>query len=317
MDYWISKSFRLGQIAYRPITLTDCMGKLLEHMIAAKINAELTEENALSTNQFGFRAGKSTTDAVRKAMEIASVAKNESSRRHKKWCAMITRDVKNAFNTVLWSEIIKALEKKNISRYLQKFICSYFHKRKICINASDIEMTAGVPQGSVLGPLLWIIFYDKLLEQKNFGVTLIEFADDLAILTVADSQLQLEYIANRALNRVTDWMEKKNLELALHRTESVILCGPRKKNTVSFNIKGVEIKPAKQLKYLGIIIYQNRTFGAHITYPAKKAKKTIFFLGRLMPKIGGPANRVRTILLNGVANCILLYEAPVWHEVRK
>ena len=143
------------------------------------------------------------------------------------------------------------------------------------------------------------------------------FADDLALTIVADTQQQLEYVANRAIKIVGDWMVKKKLELATQKTKAIILCGPRKRNSVCFNIEGVTVRPVKKLKYLGIVIDINLGYGPHVEYVVEKAEKAIASLGRLLPRVRGPETRVRKIMLNGVANAIMLYAAPVWFEVRK
>ena len=79
---------------------------------------------------------------------------------------------------------------------------SYFEGRKICIVNIELDIRAGIPQGSILGPLLWIVFYYDLLRFKVLGVTQVGFADDLVLKVMAET---VEYIANRALDMVVRW----------------------------------------------------------------------------------------------------------------
>ena len=189
-------------------------------------------------------------DAANKILELVAKAKSNSTSKKKKWCALITLDVKNAFNTATWENIITCLKVKKFSKYLINFISSYLQNRSINAYHMTFKMSAGVPQGSVLGPHLWNIFYDDVLRIKIPGVTLIGFADDLSLVITADNLCELERLANRVLKEVDKWMGENKLELALQKTEAIILHGPRKREGIKIRIRDSIIKPAKELKYL-------------------------------------------------------------------
>ncbi|KAJ3639381.1 hypothetical protein Zmor_002742 [Zophobas morio] len=163
-----------------------------------------------------------------------------------------------------------------------------------CLRSSyRVSSKFGVPQGLVLGPLLWIDVYDDLLKLKIAGVTQVGFADDRVLIFMAETQSTLEYIVNRALDMVVRWMEIRKMELALEKTKTLTLYGPRKRDSVRFKIRNTEIRPSKE---------------AHIRYATDKAEKSIVALGKLMANVAGPMDIGRKILLNGVANCI--YSLP-------
>lgn len=116
--------------AFRPICLLNSYGKLLEKLIDERLNREIEEKGLLSDSQYGFRRGKSTVDAVQAVLRIA---RNELSQKGKRrnLCLLITLDIKNAFNSANWAEIIKELKVKNVSSYLIRIIQSYLHDREI------------------------------------------------------------------------------------------------------------------------------------------------------------------------------------------
>jgi hypothetical protein len=119
-------------------------------MLLARL--EIHAERALSENQFDFRRGRSTDDAISRVIMTAEAVQN------RELCVMITLDVKNTFNSAPWHLIERALSRTNVSLYLVKIMRSYMHNRSLQTTQQDgregLPVTCGVPQGSVLGPTL-------------------------------------------------------------------------------------------------------------------------------------------------------------------
>ena len=294
--------------SFRPICLLDTMGKLLEFMLRERLEKEIEEKGNLSNDQYGFRKGRSTVHAVQTIINVVEGSEE-------KWCALVTLDIRNAFNTATWSCVIKELAVRGISRYLINMIESYFEHRKISIAGMQRDMTVGVPQGSVLGPTLWNIMYDGLVrEDLGEHIKTIAYADDLAILVRDDEPEFLVLKTNEALRRIDRWLKMHYLELAPEKTEAVILKGKRNWGNIEFKIKNTTITPSKSIKYLGIILGNFLKFGNHINTVTNTAEEKTAALSRLMPNIGGPLSEKRKVL-SGVMHSILLYGCPVWHRV--
>ncbi|CAB0029722.1 unnamed protein product [Trichogramma brassicae] len=174
------------------------------------IQKEHTEtEIGLSEMQFGFRKSRSTIDAIRIVVNTArSVIAGKRWRcGTKNYCAIITLDVKNAFNSARWSRVLQALMNLGVPDYVLKLIRSYFSERILLYHTDEgtkrYKVTAGVPQGSVLGPTLWNIMYVGVLRvQFPQGVKIVSYADDIAIVVRAKHLEDVTLKANRAIRIV-------------------------------------------------------------------------------------------------------------------
>ncbi|KAL1464107.1 hypothetical protein WDU94_003785 [Cyamophila willieti] len=201
-------------------------------------------------------------------------------------CLLITLDIKNAFNSASWTQIIESLKAKNISPYMIRLLMSYFNSRNIISSSgTTIETSAGIPQGSVAAPVLWNCLYDGVFDLPfQPGVFLTAYADDLAVSV-----------------------------LAPEKSEAVLLIGRKRCGPIHIHIDGKEIVTKERVKYLGVILDQQMTFGPHVAHVADKATTRANALIRLMPRHGGATWEKRK-LLNYVVESTILYAAPVWKD---
>jgi len=173
----------------------------------------------------------------------------------KKYCLLVTLDIKNAFNTANWTRIIQALRRLRIPEYLTRIVDSYLGERVLLFDSDGPKEyfdTAGVPQGSVLVPLLWNTMYDGVLRlpaPANVHVT--GFADDVDITIVAKTIAEVEDMANTAVRKVESWLSLAGLQLAAHKTEAVLISSRQLVETAKLTVGGVDIVSQRAIKYLG------------------------------------------------------------------
>lgn len=304
------------QSKVRPICLLNDIGKIFETIIVSRMTRWM-EENArarLSDRQFGFRKGMSTLDAVRKVRSLIEDDTNQG-----KLVMAIAIDIENAFNTIPWRQIREGLRLKRFPIYLRKIVENYLSNRYIeCRNLEGEvvtrRVTGGVPQRSVLGPLLWNIAYDRVLKTTlNEGAEIIGYADDTIVLVTARSMDTLKIRANRQIKEVITYIGKMGLKVAEEKTEVIIFGGKRVEvgGAEMVKVGTTEVRSKEHLKYLGIILDSRWTFRKHLEYAADKAGKITGALGRIMPNLRGPSEKKRK-LFYGAVTAAALYGSPIW-----
>jgi hypothetical protein len=299
--------------SYRPLCLLDNCGKLFERTIVTRLEKHLERRRVISRSQYGFRTGRSTADAALQLKKIASAAMKK-----RQFCAAVGIDISNAFNSIPWQRNIEALMNAKVPVYLLRIISSYLSDRMIEAETSagtvKRSVTCGVPQGSVLGPTLWNVAFNDLLKvELPPGVQLICYADDTLVVGCADTIEEVESRVNQALDAVTRWIESAKLQLAVEKTEAILFTNRRKFKPPTFRLRGVEIKVASTLKYLGIWFDGKLSFREHFRKVAEKATRVVGRLSRLMSNLGGPKEARRRMMLSA-ATSVLLYGAPVWAD---
>lgn len=137
--------------------------------------------------------------------------------------------MKNAFNTLSWSKIFEEVESRGIPRKLVALLENYLEDRKIIVRTTKgtvkRNVYAGVPQGSILGPLLWNLVYDVKAIPKMNAVT---FADDLAVILYVAKQEEAENKLSTAVGMIVQCCADKGLKIAQEKTEVILLTGKRR-----------------------------------------------------------------------------------------
>ena len=269
---------------HRPISLLPTIGKILEQLIANKINSWAEANNKFNNEQSGFRKQRSTVDHLFQFVQDHQTSKNKKRRMH-----AVFVDFEKAFDKINHVYIIKKLKDLNIPTDILNILHSYLKNRKGFINyeqfkSATFDINAGVPQGSCLSPILFCLFVSDIPKPTG-NVKLSQFADDIVIWLV------FRHIWNNELekyvNSVIDWCNSWGLKANIEKTKHMNM-GRSKKEV---RIKGKKLKNVQEIKFLGLLIDHKLTLKNHIKDKINKTYHLIKFLNELKTNYKIPTNK--------------------------
>ena len=248
---------------YRPISLLPVISKLLEKLIYSRLNDHLDQNNILNENQFGFRKGLSTYmplllfhEKVTSALEANRVT-----------CGLYL-DLRKAFDTVDIDILLGKLHCYGIIGHAHDMVKSYLTNRTQCVQIDEtrsgfLPLEIGVPQGSILGPLLFILYINDFPSAFDHVTTYV-YADDTAIFVEGNSEVELQNIMDSLLPKIVEWFNVNQLSLNTDKTYYQIYTNKKVEKAITLRIAGANVLQAKTVKYLGVFIDEDLRWNTHI-----------------------------------------------------
>lgn len=305
-------------INYRPIALTSVLSKVIERLLVGQINDYLAKNKLLSPIQFGFRKKFSTKDALLYATEQFRTDISAG-----KTVSVALLDLSKAFDSLSHSILKTKLEDMGFTNQAILLILDYLKNRKqrVVVNNTESEWwetNQGVPQGTVLGPLLFLLYVNDMNDETDDDCTIAQYADD-TMLFIADKNP--ENATSRLGNNVDKlvlYFESHKLSINVSKTEFMILCSAKNKTTraniksINLNATGSVIKQVDEAKYLGIIFDNNLSFKTQTKKVLKNMAtgiKTIYTIRNFVPL------QTRLVLLNALVLCHLYYPCVLFSGI--
>lgn len=287
--------------SYRPISLLPIISKLFEKLLLQRLKPIIEEKQLIPSHQFGFRDKHSTIDQVHRITDVIERALEE-----KTFCTTIFLDVAQAFDRVWHQGLEYKLEKYlplQMSQILRSYISDRHFRVKYGEEYSDLrQICAGVPQGSVLGPVLYLLFTNDI-PQSN-GVVTATFADDTALLATGPDIQSATNKLQTAVNNVTNWANKWRIKLNEVKSTHVNFTN-KKYDYIPVIVSQQTIPHANVAKYLGMTLDAKLRWKTHV----RKKREQLNLKFRQMFWLLGSHSEL------SVHNKLLLYKQilkPVW-----
>lgn len=262
---------------YRPISLTCICCKLLEHIVHSHISNHLARSNILDPNQHGFLRNRSCTTQL-----ISSLSDWSFFVDNKMPVILAVFDFSKAFDSVPHDLLIAKLQTYGIRGIVLNWIAAFLHNRKqrVVINGTSSELLSvdsGVPQGSVLGPLLFLLYINDI--SLNISSTVRLFADDLIMYTVLNDSSSNEKF-QQDINMLSKWANKWGMNFNTKKCHVVNISKSKETNNYKFFIGDWELKYMDTFTYLGVVIGCDLNWTHHINNIYNKSIRTLNFIKR-------------------------------------
>jgi len=311
---------------YRPISLLSSFSKILEKLVHKRLYSYLDTNNLITSQQFGFRPNHSTSHPMTLLLNKLTSALN-----NKKHSIVIFCDLKKAFDTCNHSLLLKKLHSLGVRGVELGWFEDYLTNRKQFVSINDFNSTlqtilTGVPQGSILGPLLFLIYINDLPNCSLLYSLL--FADDTALTASADSYQELFDFVNTELHKLCTYFRLNKLSLHPDKTKYLLISHNNSKppehlhlylnnnnnnstdplliSTLSC-VKSTDKIPA--IKYLGVYFDPQLNFKYHVSQISKKLSSALFTLRRIKKLL--PPTTLKTLYYT-LFHCHLTYGIETW-----
>lgn len=298
---------------YRPISLTNSLSKILEHILHRRLRDNLEQNNTIIQEQFGFVKNKSTTLQLARIVDEAMKTSNI-----KYSTAMILLDIEKAYDTIWRKGLIYKMQRQNIPIHLIKIIDSFLKQRTIQVKIKDkisakLNTEEGLPQGSVIAPTLFNIYINDI--PKNQNTKLAMFADDTAIFATSVREEQAKNYLQRHINQLQLYFEKWKLKINVDKTQLTVFNHKHRHNlNHTITINNINIQETDTVKYLGVILDRKLLFKHHIEEVRKKARIAKSIIYPYIQKTNPLSRQLKLRLYKAYIRSIILYAAPIWSQ---
>ena len=299
---------------YRPIALTCTMCKIMETIVKDQLLDYLLSKKLISKHQHGFMRNRSTTTNLLESTHDWIVGLGCLNN-----IDVVYIDFSKAFDSIVFTKLLFKLQNCGISGKLLAWLSSFIHGRSQCVVlencfSSVSEVISGVPQGSVLGPILFLIFINDVISVCSGNVTVKLFADDLKLYSVYNATDNSSDI-QQSIDKLVQWSKLWQLQINLNKCHVLPIRSKYNSNTFSrYTLNGSPLSNLTLASDLGVFVDSNLTFKQHICTVIIKAQQRVgvFFRGFASRSV----DIVRKTFITYIRP-ILEYNTNVWNPTQK
>lgn len=299
---------------YRPISLLSSLSKIFEKLIANRLNSHIKAKNLLMNQQFGFRQGHSTSHQL---LRVTKHIKKEFKKRRS--TGMLTFDIEKAFDSVWHNALLYKLSKQKFPNYVIRLVQSFLKKRSFFVTVGNSKspaksIPAGVPQGSVLSPILFNLFITDLGETFETSGSAF-FADDTAIFCSGTNPNKITEKLCKSADQLSKYCLKWKIKLNAAKTQAIFFTKKKSKDKLpgqTINLNGTPLPWSNNIKYLGLNLDKTLTFKFHSVKTVERFMKYMKILYPLISRKSKLSRDNKILIYKSIFQSILLYASPVW-----
>ena len=265
---------------YRPISILPLLSKLLEKLICSRTSNFLDKHSVIIPTQYGFRHSHCTSHAMLDI--LTSTYDNINNNEH---TALLFLDLKKAFDTVDHRILLEKLKHYGIRGIAHDMYASFLTNRQQYVSLNNIQsnkmfVNCGVPQGSVLGPLLFSIYINDISNCTTYNPRL--FADDTCLILKHENINKLISFTNKEIDVVNNWLLANKLTLNNSKS-GMLLLKHKTNNSILLSNVHTKLPVFDNTKYLGVTFDSSLSFDCHITKLIKKLSRSVGILSKVKP----------------------------------
>ena len=269
---------------YRPISLLPTISKIFERIIYSQLYAYFSQNNLLSEEQYGFRAQHSTELASVKLVDY--IIKKMDDAQSVKTPVTIHCDLSKAFDCLNFDIFLSKMEYYGVSGAPLALVKSYLTNRYQYVYFENckselLEIKAGIPQGSILGPLFFSILINDIVNSSN-KFSFLMYADDTTIYFNLEDfpAIHREHEINKELEKLNIWLQLNKLTLNVDKTKCMLFHKRRAVTPINISMNNMPIDIVPHFNYLGIILDENLSWKVHVAMVTGKLSKINGILNR-------------------------------------
>ena len=296
---------------YRPISVLPIMGKIMEKVLVKQLYTYLLDNKLISAQQHGFKAKHSTTTCL---LELTEDIRQELDKG--KATGIVALDLSKAFDSINHGKLLRKLESVGIRHKAHSLIKDYLSKRQQIakhgeLRSDSVTTTHGVPQGSILGPLLFIVYINDIFTETDH-CKILSYADDTTLYVSSKYPGNLQSALNDDIKRLTNWFGNNGLMVNANKSHFIVINSPAtdsRFNSIHIKVGRSNIPAERTIPILGVTLDKHLKWNDHVNGTIRRCKYQLRAFYRSMKFLDLNEKR---LLYNSCLASRLSYADVIW-----